>query len=123
MFRGRSSKWPRFSQSAGFLAVDYFSEKVSFFAVKDSLSLSLSLYFGVEDRKEEEKKTKERRRRIERERDRESSLMLYRAVRPTGFGPLSRFWNPSIDPLARDIRFLLASISSFCSPRYDGYET
>lgn len=123
VFRGRSSKWPRFSQSAGFLAVDYFSEKVSFFAVKDSLSLSLSLYFGVEDRKEEEKKTKERRRRIERERDRESSLMLYRAVRPTGFGPLSRFWNPSIDPLARDIRFLLASISSFCSPRYDGYET
>ena len=35
----------------------------------------------------------------ERERETESSLMLYRAVRPTGFGPLSRFWNPSIDPL------------------------
>lgn len=124
---GGSSKWPLagFSQSVVAARRRLCFRKSSFSRWKIlSLSLSLSVLWRekelrIEDRKEKEKNEGEEEAR---ERERGSSLMLYRAVRPTGFGPLSRFWNPSIDPLARDIRFLLASISSFCS-RYDGYET
>lgn len=54
----------------------------------------------IENMKEKDREGEgERERERARKSEKELSLMLYRAVRPTGFGPLSRFWNPSIDPL------------------------